>query len=137
MEIHPSDGGALVVLIRQAMEASALGIEVMAVAVIVLAIVIGTGRYLFHLKGAVADAYLAYKTRLVKALLLGLEFLVAADIVRTVALQATLQNVAVLGALVVIRTLLSWSLVVEIDGRWPWEKGAAQSDATRVAVEGV
>jgi len=46
---------------------------------------------------------------------------VAADIVRTVALQATLQNVAILAALVVVRTFLSWSLVVEVDGRWPWQ----------------
>jgi uncharacterized membrane protein len=52
--------------------------------------------------------------------LLGLEFLVAADIIRTVALEPTMQNVIILGLLVVIRTFLSWSLVVEIEGRWPW-----------------
>jgi len=46
---------------------------------------------------------------------------VAADIVRTVALEATLPSVLVLGLLVLIRTFLSWSLVVEIDGRWPWQ----------------
>ena len=55
-----------------------------------------------------------------KSLLLGLEILVAADVVRTVALDATLNSVAVLGLLVLIRTFLSWSLVVEIEGRWPW-----------------
>ena len=59
------------------------------------------------------------------ALLLGLEFLVAADIIRTVAIETTLTNVAVLGALVVVRTVLSWSLVVEMDGRWPWQGRAA------------
>jgi len=58
---------------------------------------------------------------------LGLEILVAADIVRTVALEATLQSVAVLGILVLIRTFLSWALVVEIEGRWPWQgPGEAQ-----------
>lgn len=57
-----------------------------------------------------------------KLLLLGLEVLVAADIVHTVALQATLQSVLVLGLLVLIRTFLSWALVVEIEGRWPWQK---------------
>ena len=56
---------------------------------------------------------------------LGLEFLVAADIVRTVAIETTLTNVAILGALVVVRTALSWSLVVEMDGRWPWQTGRA------------
>jgi uncharacterized membrane protein len=61
------------------------------------------------------------KVRLGKALLLGLEILVAADIVRTVALEATLESVAILGLLVLIRTFLSWALVVEIEGRWPWQ----------------
>ena len=61
------------------------------------------------------------KVHLARALLLGLEILVAADIVRTVALEATLQSVAVLGLLVLIRTFLSWALVVEIEERWPWQ----------------
>jgi uncharacterized membrane protein len=51
---------------------------------------------------------------------LGLEILVAADIVRTVALEATLESVAILGLLVLIRTFLSWSLAVEMEGHWPW-----------------
>jgi uncharacterized membrane protein len=68
----------------------------------------------------VEDAYAQYKVQLAKALLLGLEFLVAADIVRTVALEPTLHNVGILGLLVLVRTFLSWSLVVEIEGRWPW-----------------
>ncbi|MGD9148307.1 MAG: DUF1622 domain-containing protein [Anaerolineae bacterium] len=65
--------------------------------------------------------YRQLKVRLGRALLLGLEILVAADIIRTVALEATLQSVAVLGLLVLIRTFLSWALVVEIEGRWPWQ----------------
>ena len=48
------------------------------------------------------------------------EILVAADVIRTVALEATLESVAILGLLVLIRIFLSWSLVVEIEGRWPW-----------------
>jgi hypothetical protein len=56
-----------------------------------------------------------------RSLLLGLEFLVAGDVVRTIALDATLNNVAVLGLLILIRTFLAWSLVVEIEGRWPWQ----------------
>ena len=54
-------------------------------------------------------------------MLLGLEILVAADIVRTVALEATLESVAILGLLVLIRTFLSWALAVETEGRWPWQ----------------
>jgi uncharacterized membrane protein len=108
---------------RHLIELSAQGIEALAVAIIVVAIVHGTIRYLFHLSRQV-DAYEQYKAQLGKALLLGLEFLVAADIVRTVVLEPTLQNVMILGLLVIVRTFLSWSLVVEIEGRWPWHAKA-------------
>jgi uncharacterized membrane protein len=102
---------------REAIELAALSIEVLAVMIILIAIAHGTGRFLLrHVEGA----YQQYKAQLVKALLLGLEFLVAADIVRTVALEPTLHNVGILALLVVVRTFLSWSLVVEIEGRWPW-----------------
>jgi uncharacterized membrane protein len=75
------------------------------------------------------DAYSQYKVRLGRALLLGLELLVAADIIRTVALEPTLPNVTILAVLVVVRTFLSWSLVVEMEGHWPWKGGArAASD---------
>ena len=87
----------------------------------------GTGRYLVHVSQGRVDGYRSYKEQLTKALLLGLEFLVAADIVRTVAIETTLTNVAILGALVLVRTVLSWSLVVEMDGRWPWQVGAASA----------
>jgi len=107
---------------RDLIEFSALGIEVLAVVIIVVAIVHGTLRYLFHLNRQVGDAYEQYKVQLGKALLLGLEFLVAADIIRTVVLEPTLQNVAILGLLVVVRTFLSWALVVEIEGHWPWQR---------------
>lgn len=53
----------------------------------------------------------------------------AGDVVRTVALEPTLNNVAVLGLLVLIRTFLSWSLFVEIEGRWPWQAKAVTSAA--------
>jgi uncharacterized membrane protein len=118
--------------LRIGMERAALGIEVLAVAGIVAAILFGTGRFLFHLASNLDAAYRIYKQHLAKALLLGLEFLVAADIVRTVALDATLANVAILGLLVVVRTFLSWSLVVEMDGRWPWQgTGSDESAAAR------
>jgi len=120
-------GSEVVEIIQKLIEWAALGIEVLAVAVIVAAVLVvavrrGTVRYLFH--PGTQGAYESYKLQLGKALLLGLEFLVAADVVRTVALTPTLNNVAVLGLLVFIRTFLSWSLVVEIEGRWPWRAKA-------------
>jgi uncharacterized membrane protein len=106
-------------------EYAALAIEVLAVAIIVVAIFGATLRYTVKAiaKRDDTELYTELKIRLGRALLLGLEILVAADIVRTVALEATLQSVLVLGLLVVIRTFLSWALVVEIEGRWPWQPG--------------
>ncbi len=112
--------------IRQTIELSAVAVELLAVALILIAIVHGTARYLLHLRVDRSDAYQRYKIYLGKALLLGLEFLVAADIVRTVALDPTLPSVSILGLLVVVRTFLSWSLVVEIEGRWPWRAKSAE-----------
>jgi uncharacterized membrane protein len=69
-----------------------------------------------------ATAYRDYRRGLGQALLLGLELLVAADIIRTVAVTPTLESVAVLAVIVLIRTFLSWSLEVEVEGRFPWQK---------------
>lgn len=67
------------------------------------------------------DRYSLYRQRLGRAILLGLELLVAGDIIRTVAVAPTLQNLAVLAVIVVIRTFLSFSLEMEVTGRWPWQ----------------
>lgn len=69
----------------------------------------------------VAAAYIPYRQNVGRAILLGLEFLVAGDIVRTVAVSPTLMNVAVLGGIIIIRTVLSITLQLEVDGRWPWQ----------------
>ena len=105
-------------------ERAATGIELLAVAQIVLMIVYATALYVVdrYLRGQdQRRVFNVYRTRLGQGLLLGLEILVAADVVRTVALAPTLANVLILGLLVVIRTFLSWSLVVELEGRWPWQ----------------
>jgi uncharacterized membrane protein len=107
---------------RELIEIAAQGIEALAVAIIVIAISHGSIRFLIGITRKSEDAYEQYKTHLGKGLLLGLEFLVAADVVRTVVLEPSLQNVLILGLLVVIRTFLSWSLVVEIEGNWPWRR---------------
>jgi uncharacterized membrane protein len=107
-------------------EYAALAIEVLAVAIIVVAMFYSVFRY--SIRGIVQpgaeDRYRTLKVQLGQSLLLGLEILVAADIVRTVALEATLESVVILGLLVLIRTFLSWALVVEIEGRWPWASRA-------------
>ena len=68
------------------------------------------------------EAVANFRSSLGRAILLGLEFLVAADIINTVAVTPTLLSVAVLAGIVIIRTFLSFSLEVEIEGRWPWDR---------------
>jgi uncharacterized membrane protein len=102
-------------------ERAADGIEALAVFIIVIAMVYGTARYVVEFVRRIEESYENYKLQLARALLLGLELLVAADVIRTVTLEPTLDNVLILGVLVVIRTFLSWSLVVEMKGRWPWQ----------------
>ena len=104
-------------------DAAALAIEVLAVVIIIAAIFLSVGRYLFQtvLHPELEERYRQLRLRLGRTLLLGLEILVAADIVRTVALEATLESVLVLALLVLVRTFLSWALEVEIEGRWPWQ----------------
>jgi uncharacterized membrane protein len=102
----------------------AMLIEALAVALIIASILIATFTWLRRLlaeRGFTLEHYIQYRSRLGNALLLGLEILVAADVVRTVALEPTLVNVATLGLLVIIRTFLSWSIVLEVEGRWPWQ----------------
>lgn len=64
-----------------------------------------------------------------RAILLGLEFLVAGDIIRTVATSPTFTNVGILGLIVLIRTFLSMALQVEVEGHWPWQKDPNTSDS--------
>jgi uncharacterized membrane protein len=63
-----------------------------------------------------------FRSNFGRAILLGLEFLIAADIINTVAVRPTLEGVAVLAGIVAIRTFLSFSLELEIEGRWPWQR---------------
>jgi len=70
-----------------------------------------------------SDLYRRFRQQLGQTILLGLELLVAGDIVRTIAASPSLTSVAILAAIVLIRTFLSFSLEVEITGRWPWQKG--------------
>jgi len=100
-------------------------IELLAVIIIVGAVVLGTGQYIWERirrREDTTTSYTRYKQGLGRSLLLGLEILVAADVIRTVALEQTLDSIISLGLLVLVRTFLSWALVVEIEGRWPWQR---------------
>jgi uncharacterized membrane protein len=118
---------------REWVELTARGIQALAVVIMVVLILSETVRWVVYMRRGRDDAYEYYRVMLGKALLIGLELLVAADIIETAAIELNLLNLAVLGALVVVRTALGWTLTVEVEGQWPWQKGRRQA---RDAVKG-
>jgi uncharacterized membrane protein len=105
-------------------------IEIGGIAVIVLGLLGASIAVLWQvLRGSSgSEAFNLYRSNLGRAILLGLEFLVAADIINTVAIDPTVQSLLVLGGIVLIRTFLSFSLEVEIEGRWPWDRHKAEGE---------
>ena len=96
--------------------------DALGVAVVSLGVLWGLICFARSLVAQTADiAYKTFRIQIVRSLILGLEVLVAGDVIRTVAISPTLDSVAVLGAIVLIRCFLSWSLTLEIEGRWPWQ----------------
>lgn len=104
-------------------ELVANGIEILAVVMVTGFILFGTARWLLRAGRDGAVAYESYRVMLGKSLLIGLELLVAADIIRTVTVEPTLLNLATLGLLIIVRTALGWTLTLEVEGRWPWQGG--------------
>ena len=101
-----------------------IGIEIFGVFIIVVGI-IWSARYIFGRD--VVSRYDSYKISIGRSLLLGLEVLVAADIVKTIAIELTFVSLGLLAGLVVVRTFLSWTLTLEIEGRWPWQQDQAEN----------
>jgi uncharacterized membrane protein len=102
---------------------SSAALEVLSFSVILLAVAISTGLYLVRLRlGDFEANYRDYRANLGRGILIGLELLIAADILKSVVVDPTLQGMLVLGGIVLIRTFLSISLDVEINGNWPWER---------------
>ena len=98
-------------------------VELVGVLLILSGAAAATARFLAKWASTGLDtAYREYRQHLGRAILLGLEFLVAGDIINTVAVDPTFRSVGVLAGIVVIRTFLSFSLEVEIEGRWPWNR---------------
>jgi len=79
-------------------------------------------QYARHVRGDAAAAYTELRRNVGRVILLGLEVLIIADIIRTIIVDPTLESVGVLAIIVIIRILLSFSLEVEIDGMWPWNR---------------
>lgn len=113
--------------LKEFIEFASTAVEIVGVLLIVGGLVFATCRWLFERSIAPMARYRRYREDLGRGILLGLEVLVAADIVRSIALDPTLASLSVLAALVVVRTFLSWSLSVELEGRWPWQRGREEA----------
>src|SRR5262245_32233640 len=99
-------------------------LELGGVAIIAIGALLTLAQFVLQLarKTDVPAAIATFRSTLGRPILLGLEFLIAADIISTVAVTPTLMSVAVLAGIVAIRTFLSFSLELEIEGRWPWQR---------------
>jgi uncharacterized membrane protein len=119
--------------VRAGFEQVGLAIDAAGVLVVVAGIVVAVGRFLFR-PAPVLGPYRQFRQDLGRGILLGLEFLVAADIIRTVAVTPTLESVLVLGLIVVIRTFLSLALQMEVEGRLPWQRAKPEDGAATTSV---
>jgi uncharacterized membrane protein len=102
-------------------------VDAVGVAAIVIGAVVAAWIAVGRLRRGEPDVYTRFRRLLGRSILLGLELLVAGDIIRTVATSPTLYSVAVLAGIVLIRTFLSFSLELEMTGRWPWRAAPASA----------
>jgi uncharacterized membrane protein len=120
---------------RHIMEVVGTSVDGVGVFIVAAGMVAATIRLVLRVRDHAAHGtgnyYSLYRQDVGRAILLGLEFLIAGDIIRTVVVAPTLQNVVVLGMIVLIRTFLSLSLQLEIEGKLPWQRGAVQQDPNR------
>lgn len=107
--------------VRSFIEPIALGIEIAGILTMVFGALYAIWRYFFN-KHESGSSYRTFRHDLGKAILLGLELLVAGDIIQTVTIEPTMDQVLTLGVIVVIRTFLSLSIQVELEGQWPWQR---------------
>ncbi len=116
------------------LEITVITIEFVAVAILALGVAGVLARGVLHRlqRRPFETVFIETRVGLGRVLLLGLEVLIAADIIFTVALELTLSNVAALGLLVLVRTFLSWAIEVETDGHWPWEMGDKRAEERRL-----
>lgn len=102
------------------------GVEGFGVVIIVVGSLVATVRFLLRWRGEPPEAtYQEFRRAVGRSIILGLEFLIAGDVIRTVVVSHTLSNVAVLALVVVIRAFLSFTLAMEVEGRLPWQRPAA------------
>lgn len=120
--------------LRELVEIAGDATEATGILMIVGGVILASLRAAVPAAAQAPSRYRRYRLDLGHAIVLGLEVLVAADIIRTVAFSPSMDSMAALAAIVVIRTFLSWSLAVELEGRWPWQR-AAQAQELPSSIE--
>ena len=112
-----------------AMSITGLTLDLVGVLVVAVGSLLSLARFLLHRGVQFSESYRVLREDVGRAILLGLEFLIAGDIIRSVVVDPTLANILTLGLIVLIRTFLSMTLQLEVEGRWPWqrERGVANS----------
>lgn len=113
---------------RQVMEIVGTSMDGVGVFIVAVGALVATARLFVRRAHNTGNYYSSYRQDIGRAILLGLEFLIAGDIIRTVVVAPTVQNVLVLGLIVLIRTFLSLSLQLEIEGRLPWHRAGPSQD---------
>ena len=117
---------------KQAADVVGTGFQVVGITVLVIGALLAFALYLKAVRRReTPTAYSGLRRDLGKAILVGLELLVASDIIRSVAIDPTFATIGVLGLIVLIRTFLSWSLEVEVNGRWPWQSSRPPQDQAK------
>ena len=118
------------------LEITTVLIEIVGVSVLVLGFLINVGRYLRHCRRRdISDPVQEFKRGLGRTVVIGLEVLVAATIVKTATKEATLVSIGLLAGMIMVRTILSWTMVLEMEGRWPWQSEPPVREASSKDVQ--
>lgn len=116
---------------KEIIEIAGYALETIGVLVILLGFILSSVRFLNQLRSSIdKSAYREYRRNLGRSIILGLEFLIAGDIIRTVVVSDTLSSVAILALIILIRTFLIFTLHLEVEGRWPWQDEGSSFDTT-------
>ena len=118
---------------RQIMSLTGLALDLVGVLIVAVGSLLSVARFLLRLKVEFSRSYRLLREDVGRAILLGLEFLIAGDIIRSVVVDPTLLNILTLGLIVLIRTFLSMTLQLEVEGSWPWQRQSGMADSQRAS----
>ncbi len=109
-------------------EQTVAALEVLGIVIICMVVIVATVHAVINLFQRMEgdELFRRYRHAVIRGVLMGLDLLVASDIIRTIAVEFTLYSLATLGIIVAIRTLLSFTLEVEMTGKWPWQNSAEE-----------